>query len=846
MSTEVDSNFQIKDDGDPTKIAMFQCSGIGAGTTAEWAFQSFDGTFSGLSGVDVRHYGAVGDGVTDDTTAVRAAINAAPAGSVVYIPSGSYNLATWTVLTVSKRLWIRGDGAGNTILTGTTGNSFISYTENLRVSDLTLTSWSTVLDCSAVTGVITQVLFENLRITSFNRAIYGNGSTASTGIRGFVVRNCHIETGTSYGIFLNVPIMERVHILQNVIKDVVQRSIDLGGNSLVFADDRGNYVIDGNIVDGCTAVGASAIAVIVYGWRATITNNVVKNVSRDSPTASDCDGIYTKCRYSVVANNVLVDAGQAEGFINIKGGARDETVSQPYGFSVIVSNNMLVDTQTSPTLAGGDRQTSGIKIATSEVLVIGNHVEGLTESGIYTDSDSEASHPNHNIVIQGNFIKNHRGGAAISVYGRGDRIRVFDNLIDTVSNSFDTSGQNFGIDVNKKEGSGIDITHNRVYGITDTGTTPVGISISPGSLSKTVSSVNTGTETMTTSAIHTFSVNDPVKFSSTVAVPAPLVAGTTYYILTVPTTTTFTLSATVGGATIDLTDSGSGTTTVYKVVTLSGWRIADNYVEDARYGIQFTWDQTYVSVDDVLVRHNTGRDINNTTPAVTTDLVKYTDTPTTLTDIPIEQVVVREAADDAAIYNSTGANPQELRIYNERVDASNYERLSLQCNSTAARIATQFAGTLSGGAAASLPLEIDINGTQVWKWTASGHYQPVTTSTYDIGSTSLRTRDVYIGGDLLVNNAASRVYLDYTNSATVGNVTIHKASGQCNMAAGAAAVTVTNNRVTAASHVIAVAAANDTTGSVKNVVPAAGSFTINSPANCTANMAINFVVFNAD
>ena len=40
--------------------------------------------------VDVRQFGAVGDGVQDDTTAIQQAINFLPAGSRVYFPAGTY------------------------------------------------------------------------------------------------------------------------------------------------------------------------------------------------------------------------------------------------------------------------------------------------------------------------------------------------------------------------------------------------------------------------------------------------------------------------------------------------------------------------------------------------------------------------------------------------------------------------------------------------------------------------------------------------------------------------------------------------------------------------------------
>mgnify|MGYP001588215698 CR=1 FL=1 len=89
------------------------------------------------------------------------------------------------------------------------------------------------------------------------------------------------------------------------------------------------------------------------------------------------------------------------------------------------------------------------------------------------------------------------------------------------------------------------------------------------------------------------------------------------------------------------------------------------------------------------------------------------------------------------------------------------------------------------------------------------------------------------------------LYLAYTNTATVGAVTINKASGRVNIAASGTSVVVTNSLVTAASHVFVVASTNDATARVTNVVPAAGSFTINTVA-VTAETSFNFVVINAD
>jgi microcystin-dependent protein len=78
--------------------------------------------------------------------------------------------------------------------------------------------------------------------------------------------------------------------------------------------------------------------------------------------------------------------------------------------------------------------------------------------------------------------------------------------------------------------------------------------------------VQSATSTMTiaspsvvTWTAHELSANDPVKFSTTGALPTGFVAGTTYYVVSASiTTNTFQLSATAGGAAINTTGTQSG------------------------------------------------------------------------------------------------------------------------------------------------------------------------------------------------------------------------------------------------------------------------------------------------
>lgn len=62
---------------------------------------------------NVRGYGAVGDGVTDDTTAIRNAIAAVPDGGTLYIPTGKFRVTD--TININRAISIEGSGPGSAI-----------------------------------------------------------------------------------------------------------------------------------------------------------------------------------------------------------------------------------------------------------------------------------------------------------------------------------------------------------------------------------------------------------------------------------------------------------------------------------------------------------------------------------------------------------------------------------------------------------------------------------------------------------------------------------------------------------------------------------------------------------
>jgi hypothetical protein len=81
------------------------------------------------------------------------------------------------------------------------------------------------------------------------------------------------------------------------------------------------------------------------------------------------------------------------------------------------------------------------------------------------------------------------------------------------------------------------------------------------------------------------------------------------------------------------------------------------------------------------------------------------------------------------------------------------------------------------------------------------------------------------------------------STGAAGNATCNQAAGRAAIVLGAATITITNSLVSATSIIQAVLQSSDTTCvAVKSVVPASGSFTINTAANCTANANVAWVI----
>ena len=94
------------------------------------------------------------------------------------------------------------------------------------------------------------------------------------------------------------------------------------------------------------------------------------------------------------------------------------------------------------------------------------------------------------------------------------------------------------------------------------------------------------------------------------------------------------------------------------------------------------------------------------------------------------------------------------------------------------------------------------------------------------------------------NNGKISYLATNTAAGTTGAQTINRPSGTVNFGIGATSLVVTNSLCTTSSIILPVVRTNDATATIKNVVPGAGSFTINLNAAATAETSVGFFIIN--
>jgi len=323
--------------------------------------------------LNVKDFGATGNGVTDDTTAIQAAFTAASTGGdKVVFPEGTY--------IVSDNLFIYGDasiigsGKGSVIklndlpsniywiVCGSAGWGGLSVPFTGVIEDITFdvpSSLANPINIALYLGSVDGAALRNVQVNSngkcTNKAFGGinnNDAIVSPTRQRLLLENCVVNNAeTTDGESFGFDDTERITL----------RNCSVFGES---GDDMGLHGCTHGVIDGAYIEAETARIYVSDSSNTKITNSTIKYVHEDSGMGIivECESIANDSVNTdiTIANNTVIYTDTVTGPVATYGiriqGARDVVVSgnRLINESSVACGNLYVEKQT---LAGWEDPT---------------------------------------------------------------------------------------------------------------------------------------------------------------------------------------------------------------------------------------------------------------------------------------------------------------------------------------------------------------------------------------------------------------------------------------------------------------------------------------------------------
>lgn len=405
-------------------------------TRQRWFVENFsDAGTIGFSSISVKSFGAVGDGVVDDSDAFDDCFNAVPTGSTVYIPEGTWLLSSWPAggRSYSKVLRVQGNG-GRSVVRNTLASpyvgTFLDIKDEFVIEGVTFQHWLEPLTLDALSTNVSNVRISNCYFNTAGSAL--SWLTVLAGANVVLLQfTDNICTVLSEHAVRMIGAWDSCVVSRNYISNIDNgRGISLGNSTASLEGRWVSQDIINNVILGVDK-GTLGIArgIEVFGRGSNITGNEVKNI-KDGTTEST--GIYLESKYSSVTGNHVSNVEGSARNVGIQVQGNDNANSEsgaPDGFSVTVTGNTIDLFDATGTM--------GILAANDDITITGNVIQGIREAGI--GGDVTAGRPHQNLLISNNVIKMGTvAGAASCIFAStsGDRWVIMNNIL---------SGSTYGV-----------------------------------------------------------------------------------------------------------------------------------------------------------------------------------------------------------------------------------------------------------------------------------------------------------------------------------------------------------------------------------------------------------------
>jgi len=412
--------------------------------------------------VSVKDFGAVGDGVTDDRSAIQAALDAS---QNVYFPTPSVSYYISDSVSPRSNTLIYGDGFSTHIQVpnGSVNCFYVNGVSGVIIRDLKISTKAqtnaTAYKCGVLAYNSSNVIVENVLMFNMGHwgvALYNSGNS--------IVRGCRFATW-----FGAVQDSAAIAVYNNSNNNLIEENYCLANSDhgifvqdpYVGATPTGNSIVN-NSVSGAKADGITFYVTTAYDTQTLISGNRIYDILGTALSGLSGHGIYIQSAGgAIVTNNTLNNCcinttGFETQVVAAIGVATGDIATYPTGTisEVIVSNNHIT-AQRGP---GISVQTCGVPVQVDGNIILSTGTTAVRGEAIYClNADG--------VQIKNNTIKHFNTN--YSAIGVGASALTLDG-ISVVGNRI--RGTKYGISFNPVGGgayTNVVITGNIISGLSD-------------------------------------------------------------------------------------------------------------------------------------------------------------------------------------------------------------------------------------------------------------------------------------------------------------------------------------------------------------------------------------------